>query len=210
MRLRRYRNPAAPLHDPVREKILDAAAKLFAAQGFAATSVEQVVAQCAIGKDTLYRRFPSKLALFEAMALREKERCETRFGAFMASEEGPTLAQLKRAARWLLDVNLEPRLIAYKRIAFSEARMFGQAAEQATSPITDALVALVTTLQAAGQCRRGDPVQIVAHLTNALILAPMMQAMLGSAMDREMLDAYFERNWNMLVEGIGCEQAIHD
>lgn len=210
MPLRRYRNPATPLRDPVREKILEAAAALFAEQGFAATAMEQVVAQCAIGKDTLYRRFPSKLALFEAMALREKERCEARFATFMASSEGATLAQLKRALRWLLEINLEPRLIAYKRIAFSEARLFGHAANQATSPITDTLIGVVTALQATGQCRSGDPAQIVAHLTNAVILAPMMQAMLGSAMAAEALDAHFERSWTMLVAGIGNAAADGD
>ncbi|WP_323688224.1 MULTISPECIES: helix-turn-helix domain-containing protein [unclassified Rhizobium] len=46
------------------ERIIDAATTLFATRGFAGTSMEQVASQCGAGKDTVYRRFPSKVALF--------------------------------------------------------------------------------------------------------------------------------------------------
>ena len=48
-------------------RILDAAAGIFAAQGFAGASVERVASECGVGKDTIYRRFPSKVALFDAV-----------------------------------------------------------------------------------------------------------------------------------------------
>lgn len=59
----------APGGRPTREaaaqlerRILAVAAELFAAQGYAATSMEQVAEICKAGKDTLYRRYASKAA----------------------------------------------------------------------------------------------------------------------------------------------------
>ena len=47
-----------------RDAILQAAARLFARQGYAATSVAQIAAAAGIGKGTTYAYFPSKEALF--------------------------------------------------------------------------------------------------------------------------------------------------
>ncbi|MBI4717097.1 MAG: TetR/AcrR family transcriptional regulator [Planctomycetes bacterium] len=49
-----------------RHEILDAAAKLFAQRGFAATDLQVVADELSVGKGTLYRYFPSKGRLFLA------------------------------------------------------------------------------------------------------------------------------------------------
>jgi len=50
-----------------REAIARRAAEMFADQGYAGTTTEEVVAACEISKQTLYRLFPSKTALFAAV-----------------------------------------------------------------------------------------------------------------------------------------------
>jgi AcrR family transcriptional regulator len=60
------RPPNAALRARRRREILSAAARLFAAQGYEATDVQQVAAALGIGKGTVYRYFPSKEALFLA------------------------------------------------------------------------------------------------------------------------------------------------
>jgi AcrR family transcriptional regulator len=50
-----------------REAIARRAAEMFASQGFAGTTTEDVAATCGISKQTLYRLFPSKTALFASV-----------------------------------------------------------------------------------------------------------------------------------------------
>lgn len=60
----RPRDPA--LVERRRDEILDGAAKLFAARGYAATDLQIVADALGVGKGTLYRYFPSKERLFLA------------------------------------------------------------------------------------------------------------------------------------------------
>jgi AcrR family transcriptional regulator len=194
------------MRDRSRDKILDSAAALFAREGFAGTSIEQVIAGCGIGRDTFYRRFTSKLALFEAVAMRERERTNTRFAAFAAASHGTSLEQLEAAARWLLEVNLDPELIGMKRIAFSEARVFGRDVQDAASPIIDQLIALVCHLQADGIFASGDAADIVGFIINTLVLGPMMQSMLAEKPidDPCWRDAHFEQIWPKIIRGLSA------
>ena len=50
-----------------REAIARRAAEMFASQGYAGTTTEDVAAACGISKQTLYRLFPSKTALFASV-----------------------------------------------------------------------------------------------------------------------------------------------
>src|SRR5262245_36435333 len=64
------RKPGRP-RDPGLEarrkaEILDAAARTFAANGFAATDVQVIADRLGVGKGTVYRYFPTKEALFLA------------------------------------------------------------------------------------------------------------------------------------------------
>lgn len=191
-------------YDKVGDKILEVAAVLFAERGYAGTSVEKVITRCGIGKDTFYRRFNSKLALFEAMVLRERENVELRFAEFIQHDQGSRLDQLAAVLRWLLDINLEPRLIAFKRIAFTEASVVGKAAQDASSPITDHLVELVTALQSENVIRENAPHETAMFLINTVVLSPMMAAMLGdeSVENPKWREDYFERTWPHILWGV--------
>jgi len=198
------------LDDSTRDKILDIAARLFAERGYAGTSLEQVIKQCRIGKDTFYRRFDSKLALFEAMAVREREVVELRFQEFIESNAGNTLDRLESSLRWLLDVNLEPQLISYKRIAFTEASIIGKAAQEASSAITDHLVELMEELISKNSIRENNPHEVVMYVINTLVLAPMMMTMLGNEqpLTPEWRQDYFDRTWLRIFQGISFTPSI--
>ncbi|WP_313061145.1 TetR/AcrR family transcriptional regulator, partial [Agrobacterium cavarae] len=60
----RVGRPPKAARDMARERIIAVATELFSGRGFAGTSMEQVASKCGAGKDTVYRRFPSKVALF--------------------------------------------------------------------------------------------------------------------------------------------------
>ena len=184
--------------------IIETASRLFAHQGFAATSVEQVVAACGVGKDTVYRRYPSKLALFEGVVAHARVQTEAHFQTAMSSTTGDVMEQLRAAARWLLEVNLDPTLVAFKRIAFSEALVVGQsAANRTVDPIMDRLFALLRAAQAEGEIGPGDVAFLAMHLINSIAVGPMIGAMLGATTyaTPQAKDAYFANAWELFVNG---------
>ena len=56
------------------QKILEAAKPLFLTSGYTATSMDDVAAQAGVSKTTLYKRYPSKAALFAAVIAAQTER----------------------------------------------------------------------------------------------------------------------------------------
>ncbi len=59
--------PKAFPDEAQRRTILDGARRLFLLNGYGATKTEDIAAQCKISKQTLYRLFPGKSALFAAV-----------------------------------------------------------------------------------------------------------------------------------------------
>jgi TetR/AcrR family transcriptional regulator len=83
--------PAQPVQrnpDRTRRRLLQAAIKLFAAHGFHAVSVDQIVALARVNKRMVYHYFGSKDALFEAALSEVYKRIET--VEFHAVERGRT------------------------------------------------------------------------------------------------------------------------
>ena len=190
------------------ERIIDAATTLFATRGFAGTSMEQVASQCGAGKDTVYRRFPSKVALFEAVVEHAHARAVARLKD-LPMVQGNALERLRTLMRELLHINMEPDLIALKRITFSEAVVFeknGPIPPQ-PDPIMNRLVDAVGAAQDAGVIAAGDVSLIASHLIHCLVALPTSSAMMGGAEfdTRQSVDLYFDRTWNWLYRGISAD-----
>lgn len=83
----RPRDPA--LVERRRDEILDAAAKLFADRGYAATDLQAVADALGVGKGTLYRYFPSKERLFLAAVDRGMRRLRESVDAARATVGDP-------------------------------------------------------------------------------------------------------------------------
>jgi AcrR family transcriptional regulator len=171
--------------------------------------MEQVASACNAGKDTLYRRFPSKADLFGAVVGRLRsnvlKNLEEEIGAVTGS--GDALERLRRVARWFLTVNLSPEMVALKRIAMSEAVVFGGAGEQgenAGDPIMDRLVELVLDAQRDDLFGVGDPVIIADHLIHSIVFGPSNHAMLGGTKfkDEAIRNQYFDQAWSLFLHGV--------
>lgn len=200
----------AETSDETSNRIIDVAAQLFTAQGFAATVIEQVASACGAGKDTICRRFPSKAALFAAVVERMRTRTLNGLQAEIdaaGGSGGDALSRLKRIARWFLDVNLEPDMIALNRIALSEAPLLGedQRDQWESDPITDRLVALVAAAQWDGRLGGDDPRMIAAHLLHSIVFGPSNDAMLGrmTYTSSEARDRFFDQAWALFLHGAG-------
>lgn len=119
--------PTAAGSAELASRILDAAAALFLQNGFAATSIEAISANAGVAKRTLYARFPSKEAVFLAVAERLIGTWLTGFDAAM--EAAPSLeAALLTAGHHMLAVALTPSALALHRLMVAEAGRFPELA----------------------------------------------------------------------------------
>jgi len=79
------RNAACRDHRPAAQRVRDAAKELFYRQGIRATGVEEVCRVAGITKMSLYRAYPSKDALIEAVLRDDCTESECWYGAALAS-----------------------------------------------------------------------------------------------------------------------------
>jgi AcrR family transcriptional regulator len=80
--------PTRPDRTEARRQIEDVAAQLFAEHGYAATTVDQIVAHAGVSKPALYRHFESKKDLYLTLLRRHREA----LAAAALAEIGPGMA----------------------------------------------------------------------------------------------------------------------
>jgi TetR/AcrR family transcriptional repressor of uid operon len=71
--------------DASSQRILDAALELAVASGLRHLTIDDVARRARVGRMTVYRRFGSRNALLEALAIRECRRCLAKIGAALDS-----------------------------------------------------------------------------------------------------------------------------
>lgn len=191
--------------DMAAERIIAAATELFAGRGFAGTSMEQVAAHCGAGKDTVYRRFPSKVALFEAVVVHAHKQAVVKLEK-LPPISGDPLERLRSLVLELLHVNMKPELIALKRITFSEAVVFekNDPIPPQPDPIMARLIEAVGEAQQVGAIGAGDAGEIANHLIHCMVALPTAAAMMGSNDfdSRPNVEAHFDRTWHWLIKGV--------
>lgn len=202
----RIGRPPKADQDMAAERIIVAATELFAGRGFAGTSMEQVASHCGAGKDTVYRRFSSKVALFEAVVDHAHRQAVAKLEK-LPSVSGDPLERLRSLVLELLHVNMEPELIALKRITFSEAVVFeknGPIPPQ-PDPIMAKLIKAVGEAQDVGAIGAGDAAEIARHLIHCMVALPTAAAMMGGNEfdSRRNIEAHFDRTWHWLINGVG-------
>ncbi len=134
-----------------RERILDAAQKLFLQQGYLATSTDTLMLEAGIAsKETLYRYYASKEELFSAVLGRltvEQEGFAEKIAALPAPRNLQELRQsLTELAREVLVRMSQPEYLALLRITLAETPRFPQLGSVFVSAVPQRGLALVTTL----------------------------------------------------------------
>ncbi|WP_018063193.1 TetR/AcrR family transcriptional regulator [Martelella mediterranea] len=182
--------------------ILETAANLFATQGFAATSMEQIASACGAGKDTIYRRYPSKTALFSALMAGLQAEVLAELEAALQLD-GPALDRLRQYARAILAVNLRPQLVALNRVVLSEPSALGKRKPEAGDPIMQRLTGLVEEAQNDSAIAAGDGAFLATQLLYATSIRPLMSRLLGETDFEENAaqDDYFCRAWDLFLNG---------
>lgn len=151
--------PRHPLQQRVAAAILDGAARIFALQGEQA-SMNDVAAAAGVARATVYRYFPNREALLDALATAAVDAVETRLASARVDEVAPEegIARVVRAFVGLGDSfvllarerprsdpeRLERVLTQPLRRLFERARADGEIRDDITSArLTDALIGLV-------------------------------------------------------------------
>ncbi|MBR0716632.1 TetR/AcrR family transcriptional regulator [Bradyrhizobium liaoningense] len=163
--------------EETRKIVFDIARHAFAANGFAATSTEELARGAGISTKTLYRLFPNKAALFEAMVAdrldRELSDVQLRGIDHTDIEEGLRAALLACA-----DIALDPDVVALQRIVLQESAGFPDlAAAFYRNGIARTLAALARWLRVQVKRER-------IRLDNAEEAAGMLIGMVASAPQR--------------------------
>lgn len=113
--------------EETRQIVFDAARHAFAVDGYAATSTEELARRAGISTKTLYRLFPGKAALFEAMCADRLERLLSAVD-LQGSDDVDIETGLRAALLACADLALDPEVVALQRMVLQESAAFPELA----------------------------------------------------------------------------------
>ncbi|MBR0954115.1 TetR/AcrR family transcriptional regulator [Bradyrhizobium canariense] len=113
--------------EETKQIVFDAARHAFAVDGYAATSTEGLARSAGISTKTLYRLFPAKAALFEAMCADRLERLLADIH-LQADDEVDIETGLRAALLACADLALDPDVVALQRMVLQESAAFPELA----------------------------------------------------------------------------------
>jgi AcrR family transcriptional regulator len=180
-RPRRSGRPSAVIAARLPTLLLDAAETLFLAQGYRATSLEQVAEEVGATKRTIYAKFGDKAGLFSAMA----ERVVERRRAWVSGEfAGATVDErLVDFGKRLLALALAPDVLALNRVIVAEAHRFPQLAslvdQLAAESARNRLAGIIAAEAAGGVLEIADPWLAADFLVGMILNAPVHAGLLG-------------------------------
>jgi TetR/AcrR family transcriptional repressor of mexJK operon len=167
-----------------RRAILDAATEVFLQNGYLATNMDRIAALAAVSKQTVYKNFPSKEALFVEIVSSMTGRAGDRVHNEMPDlGEGEDVSEyLRRYAYRQLTVVLTPRVMQLRRLVIGEVGRFPELAralfDGGPRRAMAAMAELFERLADRGLLAIDDPA-VAASQFNWLIMAePLNKAML--------------------------------
>ncbi len=168
--------------EETRTIIIGAARYEFSHSGYAATGMENVARRAGISTKTLYRLFPNKAALFEAMVTE-------RIDAFVsvvklrACDGSDVETALSEALQVCADLMLDGEVIALQRVILADSDKIPDIAEtffqKAITPTQNALANWLRAQQKRGTIELDDASAAAGMLLGMLAMQPMRSVMFG-------------------------------
>ena len=166
---------------------MEAATALFLRDGYRNTSMDQVAADAAVSKQTVYKQFADKEQLFRAIVLGVTGNSEAiiadmtsvlRSTAVASREELRTV--LTDLARRYIDGVLQPHVLALRRLIIAEAERFPDLArtyfEQAPARAIDVVANVLRAYIERGLLAADDPHLAAAHFAYLVLAIPQDRA----------------------------------
>ncbi|QLL07717.1 TetR/AcrR family transcriptional regulator [Mycobacterium vicinigordonae] len=144
----------------IEHAILDTARSVFETYGVRRANIEDVAVRAGVSRSTIYRRFPTKDDLFEAVMRREGE-------AFFATLDHATTGRNPQQAvieAFTLGVRLVQDSPLYSRIAESEPELFGMFSRSKAFPINRFADGIAHTLRRCGAELADDDLANIADI----------------------------------------------
>ncbi len=161
------------------QAMLDAAERIFLAEGFTGASIEAIASAAGTSKQTIYARFGSKEKLFLAVSERLlKPRFPVRPMA-----NASLAARLNTAARQILEAMLDPRMVRMYTIITAEAGRFPELARAADDdrafPARLLVLQILEQASESGEIRCDDPRNAMLMFQDMVLAAPLRSTALG-------------------------------
>lgn len=181
-----------------KEKILEAATKVFFANGFEATSVKMVLEEADVVTGSFYHFFPSKEALFEVVVERFLDQYTQKVFAILGNE---TLSETEILEQFMVLLQITSRDY-FESLQGDRLHWTVQSAlhERLVSSMIPPVAAFLSSRQSAGRIRKKLDVDDV---TFARILIRGFEAIIHRGPDmpeKEQLRRELLAFWNMLIE----------
>uniref|UniRef100_UPI0039E2E00B TetR/AcrR family transcriptional regulator n=1 Tax=Propionicimonas sp. TaxID=1955623 RepID=UPI0039E2E00B len=180
--------PAAGRTARKREAILTAATGLFLRNGFHGTSMDEVASLAQVSKQTVYKQFADKEALFREIVEGVTGNSDavvdlvtTAFGKAPATSRADLEERLRAVARAHLDAVLRPEVLSLRRLIIAEAEQFPDLArryyEQAPSRGVDVVADCLRTYVDAGLVDADDLRLAAGHFAYLALAAVQDRAL---------------------------------
>jgi AcrR family transcriptional regulator len=168
--------------EETRAVILEAARYEFSHTGYAATGMESVARRAGVSTKTLYRLYPNKAAVFEAMVT-ERMEVFVSLVKLRACDGGDVEAALTEALTVCADLMLDGEVIALQRVIAGDSDKFPDIAEtffhKAITPTQTALATWLRAQQKRGTIVLDDADTAAGMLLGMLAMQPLRATMFG-------------------------------
>jgi TetR/AcrR family transcriptional regulator, mexJK operon transcriptional repressor len=170
--------------DRKRRAILEAATARFLRNGYLGTSMDEIAADAAVSKQTVYKHFDDKQSLFrEIVAVTVDEISDPNYEAVLAlKDSGDVGADLRALARDQLERVMQPRLLQLRRLVIGETGRFPELGqlfyERGPGRTMSALATVFERLSQRGVLVLDDPLLAAAHFNWLVMSIPLNRAML--------------------------------
>lgn len=168
--------------EETRAIVLEAARYEFSHAGYAATGMENVARRAGISTKTLYRLFPNKAAVFEAMVT-DRIEAFVSIVKLRACDGSNVEAALTEALTVCADLVLDGEVIALQRVIAGDSDKFPDIAEtffhKAITPTQTALANWLRAQQKRGTIVLDDADIAAGMLLGMLAMQPMRATMFG-------------------------------
>ena len=167
-----------------RRAILEAATEVFLRSGYLGTNMDEIAALSEVSKQTVYKHFASKEALFiEIVTSMTGQAGDTVHNEVPEFKDGGDLAEyLLDYAYRQLAVVLTPRLMQLRRLVIGEVSRFPELAkvlyERGPMRAMSMLAKLFERFAERGLLAIDDPMVAASHFNWLIMSAPLNQAML--------------------------------
>ena len=165
--------------------ILEAATELFLANGYRGTSMDEIAALAAVSKQTVYKHFADKEALFSEIVVATVAEASDRVHAEVVelADSGDLEEDLGDLARRQLRMVMQPRLLQLRRLVIGEAGRFPELGrtfyERGPGRTVAALADTFARLAERGLLAiDGDARAAAEHFNWLVMSAPLNRAML--------------------------------